>query len=304
MNYKWQECELTGVMMPGYEDRQIEECVCIRFAPPTDVFCFTIVDSWKNRVWDFLHTFVTDEVKVDFVRNPPERCWSDVLSWLDDRILRVTSQECDSKQLTADFLSREFCFVRAAHGTRTNNLSQFYQDGLRCLRANEIEQCARSIFCNDPSRPVTEDQLQTAIDDFDARDPAGERQGYLYFAANEQCLVAPQGGAGHYLIYGSEYLFGLGIRIINRNDTKSILKQIGRPTMFICDVPIALMHRSTLLAFAGAVISHLFSELVEGLESDALNPVAGVDFRISDDLSARQIVGHYHPICVHDPNSN
>jgi hypothetical protein len=301
MHYQWSSCDLAGPMLRGHEGREIAEDLETRPAPPVDVFCFPLVDSWRAHVWKLLSDYVTDEVKAEFVRSPPEWVVSDGLSWLDNLIFDVTGETCQTRELLADRLRQEYRAFRASHATRTNDLAPFYKHGLRFLRAEEMEDRARSIFLNGQSSHAAEEQLQQAIDDLQARDPRGAREGHLYFCANERSLITQSGGSGHYLIYGSEYLFCLGIRMTSSWETKRLLKGIGRPTMLICDIPMTLITSSTLREFAGMIIAYLFCELVEGLESYVLSPSAGSALILAADLPAEYIVGHYHPKRIYDP---
>ncbi|MFJ1311876.1 hypothetical protein [Agrobacterium sp. P15N1-A] len=244
---------------------------------------------------------ITDDVKLAFKEAPPEFVVSDDLSWLDDLIFEVTGELGNIKQLTAQRLRRKYRFFRAAHGTRTNDLAQFYNNGLRFLRSDEIEDRARSLFLNGKLRFATEEKLQHAIEEIDARKAAGGREGRLYFCADERNLITRSGCCGHYLIYGSEYLYCLGIGLGSSWEIKRVLKEIGRPTMFICDIPMSQIRDYTLEEFAGLILEFLFCELVEDLQPYALSPGTGSAFSLSSDLYPDHIVGHYHPDTVHDP---
>jgi hypothetical protein len=300
MNYQWSSCKLAGPMLPGYEDREIAENIKVRPAPPADVFCLPLVDSWRARIWNLLRDYITDGVKAEFIRNTPEYVVCDDLSWLDDIIFEVTGETTNIKEWTADRLREEYRAFRASHATRTNDLAQFYRTGLRCLRAEEIEDRARSIFLNGRFNYATEDRIREAIDDIEARKTSGGREGRLYFCADERSLITRSGGSGHYLVYGSEYLYCLGIRVLSEWEAKRALKEIGRPTMLVCDIPMHLMRPHTLQEFAGSILEFLFCELV-GRESYALGPGSGSALSLTVDLPPEHIFGHYHPAKIHDP---
>lgn len=300
MNYQWSSCNLAGSMLPGHENREIAENIKVRPAPPVDVFCFPLVDSWRARIWDLLDDYVTDEVTEEFIRNPPEYVVSDDLGWLDDIIFKVTGETFDIKELTAERLTQEYRAFRVAHATRTNDLAQFYRMGLRCLRAEEVEDRARSIFLNGRFSTATEDRFQEAIEDMRARKTSGGREGHLYFCADERSLITRSGGSGHYLIYGSEYLYCLGIRVVSTWEAKRALKEIGLPTMLVCDIPTKLMRSRTLQEFAGSILEYLFCELA-GFESSTLSPGSDFTLSLGVDLPPDHIIGHYHPQKIHDP---
>ncbi|NIJ09338.1 hypothetical protein FHS31_002970 [Sphingomonas vulcanisoli] len=288
-------------MQPGFEDRVIVEALSERAGPPSDVLCLPLVATWLERIWRRLGDVLTPAVVAEFVNEPPEYVVSNDLSWLNERIYRATGRTVEIKSLTADRLRREFRALRAGHATRTDDVSGFYKNGLRILRADEIDAVARELFLGGSFPLATEDLFEKAIADLDARSRMGGREGRLYFCANERSLITRIGGSGHYLIYGSEYLYCIGIRVIGTYATKRALKAIGRPTMFVCDLPLKMMRDATLLEFAGGILEYMFCALVEGMEAHMLSPGSGSALSLTSDLPATSIVGHYHPIRVHDP---
>ncbi len=287
-------------MVLGNEGREIPEDLAKRTPPPDDVFCLPLVDSWRDRIWHMLEDLVTAEVKDAFIGDPPESVFSDDLSWLDEIVYEVTGRIVNMKELVVDRFANEYRAFRAGHGTRTNDVGPFYSHGLRYLRPDEIENRARAIFLNGQYPLGNEARLKDAIDDVDARNTSGGRPGRLYFAAEERSLITRIGGSGHYLVYGSEYLYCLGMRTIGEWETRQALKSIGRPTMFVCDIPMSMMRPHTLGEFAGMVIEYLFCELAN-LPCHALSAGAGSALSIAQDLPGRCIVGHYHPARVHAP---
>lgn len=300
MNYEWASCRYSGEMKSSHEDRAIPERLIERDPVPGDVFCYPAVDSWRGRIWALLGDVVTENVKRAFKRNPPEYLVSDDLTWLNEIVLEETGRDVEMKSLLADRLPQEYRAFRAGHGTRTNDLGQFYQQGLLCLRAEEPEARARELFMTADFAGVTEEKFAAAVADVDARKAAGGREGRLYFCADERSLMTRSGRCGHYLIYGGEYLYCLGIRLINKFDAQRVLKSIGRPTMLVCDIPMAMMRPSTLGEFAGSMLEFMFCELI-GEQSHALSPGAGSAFSLTLDLPAEHILGHYHPARIYDP---
>jgi len=301
MNYQWRSCKFAGPMLPGYEDREISEHWHERAKSAPDVFCYPQVDSWRETLWGLLSDYLTAGVKAAFVDSPPEYIVSDDLSWLDEIVFEATGKVVDIKQLTADRMRAHYRGFRAVHGTRTDDLAPFYRNGLRILRSAEIEDRARSIFLNGRFRHASEERLQEAIRDVDARNEGGGREGRLWLCADERNLTTRPGSAGHYLVYGSEYLYCLGIRVATTRETKEALKSVGRPTVLVCDVPMQLMRSATLPMFAGLILEYMFCELIDDLQAHALSPGSGSGFSIPYDLPADWIVGHYHPENIHDP---
>jgi len=300
MTYQWATCRYAGPMKAGYEDREIAECISGREPVPDDVFCYPDVALWRDRVWDMLDDILTDPVKQAFRCSPPEYVVSDDLSWLNNIVLSASGGDVDMKSLLAERLRQEYGAFRAGHATRTDDLAPFYVQGLRYLRADEAEDRARALFLTPEFQHATEPLLQAAIADLDARSPSGGREGRLYFCADERSLIASHGVSGHYLIYGGEYLQCLGTRLIGRAESDRVLKSVGRPTMFVCDIPMRVIHDATLERFAGQILEILFCEII-GEQSHALGRSAGSGLSLSVDLPGEHIVGHYHPAKVSDP---
>ena len=124
----------------------------------------------------------------------------------------------------------------------------------------------------------------------------------MHFCANEDSLISDIGRSGHYLVYGSEYLYALGMRAAGIATTKRALKSIGRPTMFVCDIPMSILGPFTPLTYAGKILDALFCELTGSLECYSMSPGAGSALSVTCDLPGSCIVGHYHPSTVFDPH--
>ena len=248
-----------------------------------------------------LDDLITDEVKALFMAEPPEYVVSDDLSWLNDLIYRATGQDTRIKEETALRMRLRYRAFQAAHATRTNDLGQFYTRGLRYLRPEEIEDRARALLLNGQAGGASEGSIQAAIHELNLTGEREVRAGRLYFCAVESDLYSEAGMSGHYLTYGSEYLHGLAIRAADEKSAREILMGLGRPTIFICDIPMTLISDRTIHVFAGMVLEYIFCELVEDLEAHSLSPGAGSAFAIQTDLPASCIVGHYHPNEIYDP---
>ncbi len=286
-----------GTMHPAFEGRQISANPHDRATLPSDVLSFSMPDTWRDAAWRILSDQVTDEVRSAFCAAPPKYLFSDDLGWLDDIIEMVSGEPSDIKALLGARLREAYGYFRAGHATRTDDLTPYYERGLRVLRPEEAQDKVRYLFLNGQFRGVSETRLEAAIEE------VGEdtRAGHLYFAAREDSLYTEDGSAGHYLVYGSEYLYCLAIRVAGTMTAKKVLSRIGRPTMFVCDIPMDQIRDGTLEEFAGMMLEYLFAGLVEQIETEVLSPWSGSALSIWTDVAPECIVGHYHPEKVFDP---
>ncbi|GAA0284367.1 hypothetical protein [Rhodovulum strictum] len=287
---------VPGSMLPGFENREIASCVSERHVP-TNVFCYSRPDLWQDRIWRVLSDYITDDVKAAFLDDLPEYIVSDDLSWLDTIIERVVGEWPDIKEVTADRLVHEFDAFRMFHATRTNDLAAFYQNGLRFMTNRDIEDRARIIFLNGSFPRVSEEKLSAAIAELNGGHHANrfDLKPRIYCCADENDFTTRLGNSGHYLDFGSEYLFNLGSCLTSCSEAKQALREIGSPTMFVIDVPMHLINRSTILEFSGNVLEFLFSSLSDSLEARALSPGAGTVIILRNEIPANAFVGHFHP---------
>lgn len=287
-----------GVVMTeqGRADNQSAELSPLhvdRAAPPRDVWDWQFYASWRGVVWDLLSDVIDDQVRCTFLAEPPQYVVGDDLSWLDQIILKARCETVDSKTLLTDRLVRRFTCLRAVHGTRTDDVGSFYKQGLLPLDPEASHKHVQHIFLNGAFPEINASDIEKAI----AAVGHTSRAGRVYFEANERMLLEH---CGHYLHYGSEYVAAIAAHLSGPRDYRQVLKTQGRPTVFVCDVPLDLMSWKTVREFAGTALEYIFEELLVG--SDYVpDPWRSAGFPIHKPLPESCIVGHYHPSGVRDP---
>lgn len=260
---------------------------------PSDVWDWQAYGTWRDVIWQLLADVIDDSVRQAFLDAPPEYVVGDYLDWLDSTIERARGLEVDSKELLADRLQRHFRAIRAVHGTRTSDLASYYTKGLLPLDPESIHARARAIFLSGEFPELSEDAVRRAIADVgtDLRDRR------VFFDGNERMLVEE---CGHYLLYGSEYLIAIAAHLGNGRDYRQVLKRFGQPTVFVCDVPLKMIHPSWIAGMAGSALAAVFQELLDG-EDYVVDQESGAGFCIHQPLGPEWIVGHFHPDVRRDP---
>lgn len=262
---------------------------------PDRTWDYRAYQTWRDEIWVLLAELVDHDVRSAFIADPPEYIVSDDLSWLDSIIRKVKFHDVDSKSFLVEKLHQRYDALRAVHGTRTADLARFYREGLRPLDPAAAHEQARQIFLGDDFPELSEMDLARSIGDVGTE----TREGRVYFEANEQMLID---FAGHYMLYGSEYLVAIAARLKGRGmrDYRQVLKTNGTPTLFICDVPLRLIEPQLISEFAGNALEMVFQELVDG-SSFKPDRYRGAGFWISEKLPPTHMVGHYHPTITRDP---
>lgn len=260
---------------------------------PADVWDLIAYRSWREGIWALIEDFADKRVRRAFLKAPPDYVVSDDLRWLDNIVARAAGIEVDSKAELADRLRKRYRALRCVHGTQTADLGAFYGEGLKPMVPKTIHDQARAIYLGGQFPELTEEHLQRAI----AQVGSDLRGGRLYFECNEKMLRKI---AGHYMLYGSEYLVAIARHLPGARDYAQVLKGRGTPTLFVCDVPLDLISHSVLTEFSGYALQCIFQELLDG---DEFRPdsMQGAGYSIREVLPPEHIVGHCHPEIRHDP---
>lgn len=266
-----------------------------RARPPASerTWDFNSYETWRDEIWKLIDDFADDSVRKAFVAAPPDYVVGDNLSWLDEIVERVHGFPVDSKGELLDKLFERYDTLRAVHGTRTDDLTSFYVDGLQPLIPRTFKQQARDIFLGGAFPELSDADLERAI----AVVGVETREGHVYFDTNEGELV---GYCGHYMLYGSEYLTAIAANIGRCRDYRQVLKERGKATLFVCDIPFSLISGDTILEFSGMALEYVFKELLD-VEAFKPDPNRGGGFSITRCLSPAHIVGHCHPTITRDP---
>jgi hypothetical protein len=249
--------------------------------------------SWESAILEMLSPYVNEDVIKSFRINPPEYIVSDDTSCLDSIIHSVTGVDVDIKGELATLLVEKFDFIRAFHGCCPLDIDSYYKQGIRVLDTSEYNHIAKDHFLSGKFPELSESNLVAAI----AEMSSNNRGGRVFFEANANMHLKD---CGHYMLYGSEYLVGIAAKLSNRTrlDYRKTLLGRGTPTVFTCDVPFDLIDFNIKLELAGNLVEVLFEKL---LDPNFKHPQRGFGFSIKKDLPPQYIVGHVHPINIHDP---
>jgi len=270
-------------MMVDFEEREVCEDWRSRPCPP-DVWEFQNYRGWNSVIRSLVTDIITEKVRTAVLSDPPDYFVSDDLGWLDDVIEDVHGVTSNVGAVLVDRLRSHY--------------RSFYMNGLLPLDPNRIHDEIRSRFLNGRFKNIGEAQLELAIAEIGEHETSLRSQ-KLFFEAGQDHLVDH---CAHYMLHGSEYLHCLAIRLgLPESTARSHLRSEGRPTVFICDVPIELLKDSTLREFAGTALEYLFEEEMRPQDfQPGLHRGSG--FSIHERLPAEAILGHFHPARMRDPH--
>jgi hypothetical protein len=183
-----------------------------------------------------------------------------------------------------------FATARTYHGCRAEDVGSYLRAGILRNDPGALAQEVRRIVRDDDRLAFLRPVIEQRLEEFDSKD---RDTGKLYVVMDDRGLTD---GAGHYLLYGSEWM-----QCILGWEAHEALLRRGFPTIFTVDLPLSMAH------------SHDREQLAEVLllewtriRVNRPNWVPDLDFTffLREDIPGTMIVGHRHPEKVRDPFHN
>ena len=270
---------------------------------PRNVIVWLDISEWGPKILDFVGGLISRDVTnkirtsliLRFVQDDREYCNYQDLARLLQRQLDAVGMRRPILDLMADWLRKEYSHVRVFHACHPVDVKSYYTDGIVTHGPGALKDRAREYFLTNALPEVTPETLERAIV---KADEEFEYDGQIYFALDDRDLKL----SGHYLIYGSEYLELLAAHLKRQTgkDCFAILRSIGIPTMFACDLPFSYIESQTperISGLCGRLLEHSFYEPVW---PQGELPLGDLSFRIGIPLPPSLIVSHYHPTEILD----
>lgn len=256
---------------------------------PPDLIVWANAMDWHKKVECLLSEHLTATVKRRLRTSDPDRFYSDDLEWLEEACGDDPLGCCIDEVLTDSLLGFR---VRTYHACRPRNVLDCLNLGLRCLQAEEARSELRSLVYRHDRLARLRDEAAFAA--ALARVETEGRTERVFVGLDDRDLLED---AGHYLIYGSEYISAV---LVQAGDCyfQDVLKLEGTPTVFVVDLPISLMRRSDVRAFAKLLLSQWGKNVVARRKTA---PPEDCSFDVPCDVPSGCIAGHYHPARIRDP---
>lgn len=212
-----------------------------------------------------------------------DELYDDDPGWLDLLASHLRADLGEVKEDLADALSTRA--ARTFHGCRTPNAGSYFESGLRLHRRDEQLAAIEAILADHPEAWRRE-SVQKRLEDIGISDL---REGRSFVVMDRRSLLE---FAGHYLIYGSEFILGAF-----REAGQSILKNYGTPTVIEINLPLDTVHDHERLELAGELLQEWCRQKVS-------RPQSVIDlnfsFELRTDLPPEFVVGHFHPAQIVD----
>jgi len=258
------------------------------------IFIWKAFKEWKSALEDMLGDILTPELKTKVRQNVTRIEYCDNQTECEELI----GQSFDSivPNNTIDKFRQRYSHLRVYHACRPTDVSSYYKKGVR-LSCKEIQvKRFRSIFLSGNFPELTEEMLQQSIKEA-ARFSYDDRE--LCLAIDDRSIAEH---AGHYLIYGAEYLGALvtQLPIENIEKYRAVLRKIGKPTFLKINLPNTTKYVSDFII--GELIYRMITQWVYCLAHSRMESCL-IDFTVTvhEPILPKYIHSHYHPKKIPDP---
>ncbi|WP_061937542.1 hypothetical protein [Aureimonas sp. AU22] len=219
-------------------------------------------------------------------RKPRKQLYVDDAEWVD----RVGRASVPGLEDLLDELSDDLAAARAVvfHGSRVDDPGRFSREGLKVNDPAALDDHVRELIRSEPELAAVYPDADALLASF----PKRERDaGLLHVVLDSRSLTG--GGAGHYLIYGSEW-----VQVILGWVAHPVLRKRGYPTL----VRAVLNLDRSSDGERRDLARHL---LLEWARLTATRDVWVQDidftFTLAEALPSGAVLGHTHPATIEDP---
>lgn len=255
------------------------------------IFEWVKVTIWKRLFLEDNADILGEEFFRKYISTGRPRIYEDALKKLAPYIEGPIE---DALDLIYNRFYRRFAIIRSYHGCAPANTDTYYSNGIIPLDAEAIHSEIRKEFLNGSYPELTSALVERAIEN--AR--SGATPNSVFLALDSRAFIED---CGHYIRYGSEYRVGVAanlVQLIRGRDYRLAFRDKGIPTVFVCDIPAAVIDEGDKRELLAKIIITAL-----GCDPDSQYEKSPIDFTIElrQPVKKEWITRHYHPSCIKDP---
>lgn len=257
----------------------------------TAVFSWKRPEDWSQQLRRTFSDELPDRLFAMAADFDHERFYSDNLDWLDGmRAEAGLDFSTNLDEVIASRFGEAFHAFHVYHACRPHDPLSYASRGLQMRDPDGLRAHAERIFGR---LGISRAEIDEACRGKRIDEEAGE----LFLALDDRDFAEH---AGHYLIYGGEYLLAVaaGLHKTYGEAPRRELAVEGVPTIFEWRCPTAMVSFHCLQEFAGVMLSNLFQAAATG---DDLGSEIDFTITVRRGLPADEMISHYHPRRIRDP---
>lgn len=251
----------------------------------------SLIDWRQPKVWmpileQWLEPILSEDATAKLQSIECQEFYVDDSIWLDEFAQSILEKPV-KVVLDELALSIKCAFVKGYHGCCVDDASSYHENGIKLNSPSELAKEALSLLKIHPELKCLALSLEEKMNDpkFRNRDA-----GKLYLCLDDRNLINE---AGHYLLYGSEWVqSALGW------EAHEILRTSGVPTIIIVKLPLAELHHNEVFELAKSLL-HEWTRLKA--ECTFKPMLVDFSFELRKVVPSSWVLSHYHPAEVIDP---
>lgn len=255
------------------------------------IFEWKNIKNWSSDVLHLISDRFSDDVIGRIKKDDSDFYDPTNSDWLD-KLIKHKIEESTLDVLYSRLVST-YSKLRVYHACSPSSIDSYLENGFQTLNPKKLKDETINLFLSFGAKVI---DINNAIADVSTN----QRAGRIYFSLDDRDLI---NFCGHYLVYGSEYIISIAASLYRKTniDYRTNLKLRGKPTIFLCDIPMSLLSSYTVRELAGAILT----ELAWFIRNPRIYAsLISFGFSIDVELSPKVIVDWYHPRKIKDPLSN
>jgi hypothetical protein len=191
-----------------------------------------------------------------------------------------------------EVFKNSYTHIMTYHACRPVEAKNYYINGLQKIDYEILQDRVRKIYLNEPFPEMTEKDIEKAIEVMSQDYSSNE----LYVTLDDRQFITD---CGHYLIYGSEYMSCLALRLKPESyyDYRAHLRTIGIPTIFRIKLPLRMVDDDDLRCLYSVAVRHWIYNYANDRKH---NRPIDFTFLVTDNIPAENIISHWHPQTIQD----
>lgn len=178
--------------------------------------------------------------------------------------------------------------VRTYHGCRTTDVYEYLKNGILLNDPKKLKKIVSRMVNEEEAFLELRDRVDLLLEEFKS---TNRDIGKLYLVLDDRFLISE---AGHYLLYGSEWIMCLlGTYFY------PALRSRGIPTIFSVAMPLNLISQSNRTELAKILLQEWTRIKINSL---GIIPKKDFTFVLNEIIPPEMIEGHYHPRFLYDPH--
>lgn len=180
---------------------------------------------------------------------------------------------------------KNYHFIRLYHATKPIDVKNIFKQGLLPMKTDIQFKVFHDLFINDTFK-VTKKELEESF----KRIGLETRENHLHVVLDYRHMIER---AGHYLIYGSEFILGLVVNLPKfRHDLIQVLLKKGIPTIYHISFPIELLSDYD----KATIFKEFLYEYLDYLGRDShFSTYIDYTLTLKESILPNYIVDHFHP---------